>query len=146
MKKVGFFRSIHVKFVIIYVLLLLVAMQIIGVYFVKQLEETLRTNFQTSLKQRVDLLAYNVVEEMERKRTPKDPILEDDIKKILKDFDTTSDISEVRVIASGSLKILGTSHPNQGIVGQRMTELQVKQSMVLEEDQSAIKIDKQTGH
>ncbi len=146
MKKVSFFRSIHVKFVIIYVLLLLVAMQIIGVYFVKQLEETLRTNFQTSLKQRVDLLAYNVVEEMGKKRTPEDPTLEDDIKKILKDFDTTSDISEVRVIASGSLKILGTSHPNQGIVGQRSIDLQVKQSMVLEEDQSAIKIDNQTGH
>jgi two-component system, OmpR family, sensor histidine kinase VicK len=146
MKKVGFFRSIHVKFVIIYVLLLLVAMQIIGVYFVKQLEETLRTNFQTSLKQRVDLLAYNLVEEMEKERTPEDPTLEEEIKKILSDFDA-GDISEVRVIESSSLKILGTSHPsNQGVVGQRTTELQVKQSMVLEEDQSAIKIDKQTRH
>jgi two-component system, OmpR family, sensor histidine kinase VicK len=146
MKKVGFFRSIHVKFVIIYVLLLLVAMQIIGVYFVKQLEETLRTNFQTSLKQRVDLLAYNIVEEMEKERTPEDPTLEEDIKKILRDFDA-GDISEVRVIENRSLKILGTSHPsNQGVVGQRTTELQVKQSMVLEEDQSAIKIDKQTRH
>lgn len=146
MKKVGFFRSIHVKFVIIYVLLLLVAMQIIGVYFVKQLEETLRTNFQTSLKQRVDLLAYNIVEEMEKERTPEDPTLEEEIKKILRDFDA-GDISEVRVIENRSLKILGTSHPNnQGVVGQRTTELQVKQSMVLEEDQSAIKIDKPTGH
>jgi two-component system sensor histidine kinase VicK len=146
MKKVGFFRSIHVKFVIIYVLLLLVAMQIIGVYFVKQLEETLRTNFQTSLKQRVDLLAYNLVEEMEKDRTPEDPTLEEEIKKILGDFDA-GDISEVRVIENSSLKILGTSHPsNQGVVGQRTTELQVKQSMVLEEDQSAIKIDKQTRH
>jgi two-component system, OmpR family, sensor histidine kinase VicK len=146
MRKVGFFRSIHVKFVIIYVLLLLVAMQIIGVYFVKQLEETLRTNFQTSLKQRVDLLAYNIVEEMEKERTPEDPTLEEDIKKILRDFDA-GDISEVQVIENRSLKILGTSHPsNQGIVGQRTTKLQVKQSMVLEEDQSAIKIDKPTGH
>lgn len=146
MKKVGFFRSIHVKFVIIYVLLLLVAMQIIGVYFVKQLEETLRTNFQTSLKQRVDLLAYNIVEEMEKERTPEDPTLEEEIKKILRDFDA-GDISEVRVIENRSLKILGTSHPsNQGVVGQRTTELQVKQSMVLEEEQSAIKIDKQTRH
>jgi two-component system, OmpR family, sensor histidine kinase VicK len=146
MKKVGFFQSIHVKFVIIYVLLLLVAMQIIGVYFVKQLEETLRTNFQTSLKQRVDLLAYNLVEEMEKERTPEDPTLEEDIKKILRDFDA-GDISDVRVIENRSLKILGTSHPgNQGVVGQRTTELQVKQSMVLEEDQSAIKIDEPTGH
>ncbi|MEH7303855.1 cell wall metabolism sensor histidine kinase WalK [Neobacillus drentensis] len=146
MKKVGFFRSIHVKFVIIYVLLILVAMQIIGVYFVKQLEETLRTNFQTSLKQRVDLLAYNIVEEMEKERTPEDPTLEEDIKKILRDFDA-GDISEVQVIENRSLKILGTSHPsNQGVVGQRTTKLQVKQSMVLEEDQSVINIDKQTGH
>jgi len=146
MKKVGFFRSIHVKFVIIYVLLLLVAMQIIGVYFVRQLEETLRTNFQTSLKERVNLLAYNTVEEMEKERTPEDPTLEEDIKKILRDFEA-GDISEVQVIENRSLKILGTSErDNQGVVGQRTTRLQVKQSMVLEEDQSAIKIDPQTKH
>ncbi|PLS02214.1 cell wall metabolism sensor histidine kinase WalK [Neobacillus cucumis] len=148
MKKVGFFRSIHVKFVLIYVLLILVAMQIIGVYFVRQLEETLRTNFQTSIKQRVDLLAYNVVEEMKKERKPEDPTLEEDLKKILRDFDAgDSDVSEVRVIENRSLKILGTSQPgNQGVVGQRTTELQVKQSMVLEEDQSTIKIDRQSGH
>ncbi|MFK9091733.1 cell wall metabolism sensor histidine kinase WalK [Bacillus salipaludis] len=146
MKKVGFFRSIHVKFVIIYVLLILVAMQIIGVYFVRQLEETLRTNFQSSLKERVNLLAYNIVEEMEKERTPEDPTLEEDIKKILRDFDA-GDISEVRVIENRSLKILGTSDQNnQGVVGQRTTELRIKQSMVLEEDQSAIKIDPQTRH
>ncbi|MDR6120854.1 two-component system sensor histidine kinase VicK [Bacillus sp. SLBN-46] len=145
MKKVGFFRSIHVKFVIIYVLLILVAMQIIGVYFVKQLEETLRTNFQTSLKERVNLLAYNIVEEMKKERSPEDPTVEEDIKKILRDFDA-GDISEVRVIENRSLKILGTSNTNnQGLVGQRTTELRIKQSMVMEEDQSVIQIDPHTG-
>lgn len=147
MKKVGFFRSIHVKFVLIYVLLILVAMQIIGVYFVRQLEETLRTNFQTSIKERVNLLRYNVREEMEKQRTPEDPSLQEDIKKILRDFDNAGDISEVSVIESRSLKILGTSHAgNQGVVGQRTTELRIKQSMVLEEDQSAVLLDQQTGH
>jgi len=145
-KKVGFFRSIHVKFVIIYVLLILVAMQIIGVYFVRQLEETLRTNFQTSIKERVNLLAYNIREEMVKERTPNDPTLEEDIKKTLRDFKAV-DISEVRVIEGRSLKILGTSdQDNQGVVGQRTTELRVKQSMVLEEDQSSILIDPQTGN
>jgi two-component system, OmpR family, sensor histidine kinase VicK len=145
MKKVGFFRSIHVKFVIIYVLLILVAMQIIGVYFVRQLEETLRTNFQTSLKERVNLLAYNVVEEMEKKRTDEDPTLEEEIKKILKDFES-ADISEVRVIEGRSRKIIGTSHPNQVVVGQRTTQLLITQSLNLEEDQSKIYIDKHNGH
>jgi two-component system, OmpR family, sensor histidine kinase VicK len=146
MRKVSFFRSIHVKFVIIYVLLILVAMQIIGVYFVKQLEQTLRTNFQTSLNARVNLLAYNVVEEIKKARTDQDPTLEQDIKKILKDFPSV-DIYEVRVIDGRTLKILGTSDPdNQGLVGQRTTELRVKQSLVLEEDQSSILVDPKTGH
>ena len=57
MKKVGFFRSIHLKFVIIYVLLILVAMQIIGVYFVRTARKTMMTNYQDSVKSRVDLLS-----------------------------------------------------------------------------------------
>lgn len=146
MRKVGFFRSIHVKFVIIYVLLLLVAMQIIGVYFVRQLEDTLRGNFETSIKERINLLAYNVVQEMDKDRTQEDPTLEDSIKKILRDFSAV-DILEVRVIDARTLKILGTSDPNnQNVVGERTTELRVKRSIVLEEEQSSILIDPQTGH
>ncbi|MCQ6280241.1 cell wall metabolism sensor histidine kinase WalK [Bacillus sp. EB600] len=145
MRRVGFFQSIHVKFVIIYVLLILVAMQIIGVYFVKQLQSTLTTNFETSIKERVNLLAYNAVEQMEKERTPQDPTLEEDIKKVLRDFSAV-DISEVRII-DRSLKILGTSDPNnQGVVGQRTTGLRIKRSLLLEEDQSNILIDPQTGH
>jgi two-component system, OmpR family, sensor histidine kinase VicK len=145
MKKVGFFQSIHLKFVIIYILLILIAMQIIGVYFVRQLEETLRTNFQTSLKERVNMLAYNLVEEMGKERTPEDPLLEDEIKKILRDS-ASSDIKEVRVIDARSLKVLGTSNQeNQGVVGQRTTELLVKRSLVMEEEQDNVSIDPQTN-
>lgn len=145
MKKVGFFQSIHLKFVIIYILLILIAMQIIGVYFVRQLEETLRTNFQTSLKERVNMLAYNLVEEIEKERTPEDPLLEDEIKKILRDS-ASGDITEVRVIDGRSLKVLGTSNPeSQGVVGQRTTELLVKRSLVMEEEQDNVKIDQHTG-
>jgi two-component system sensor histidine kinase VicK len=50
MKRVGFFRSIQMKFVLIYVLLILFAMQIISVYFVNSLEEKFTTNFKTSLQ------------------------------------------------------------------------------------------------
>ena len=57
MKKVGFFRSIHFKLVIIYVLLIFVAMQIIGVYFVGKLEKSLVDNFQSSIRGHVNLLS-----------------------------------------------------------------------------------------
>jgi two-component system sensor histidine kinase VicK len=120
-------------------------MQIIGVYFVRQLEETLRTNFQNSLKERVNLLAYNVVEEMEKKRTPEDPTLEEEIRKILRDFES-ADIFEVRVIEGESRKIVGTSDPNQVVVGQRDTNLRITQSINLGEDLSSILIDRKGGH
>ena len=88
------------------------------------------------------------MKEMEKERKAEDPTLEEDLKKILKDFDVgDNDITEVQVIENRSLKILGTSQSsNQGLVGQRTTVLQVKQSMVLEEDQSSIKIEQKTGH
>ncbi|AGK56168.1 cell wall metabolism sensor histidine kinase WalK [Bacillus sp. 1NLA3E] len=145
MRKVGFFRSIHLKFVMIYVLLILVAMQVIGVYFVKQLEETLLTNFKTSIKERVNLLAYNIEEEMSKDRSNDDPKVEEAINRILRDF-SAGDIMEVRVIESGSLKILGTSEMNNiDLVGKRTNDLIVKRSLVLETEQSSVLIDPQTG-
>ncbi|BBP93492.1 hypothetical protein BsIDN1_71100 [Bacillus safensis] len=60
MSKVGFFRSIHFKLTLIYVLLIIVAMQIIGVYFVKQLEleQSLINSYDNSLNQRIYSLSY----------------------------------------------------------------------------------------
>lgn len=144
MKKVGFFRSIHLKFVIIYVLLILVAMQIIGVYFVRKLETTLMTNYQNSVKQRVNLLVYDIQEELVKERGKEDPTKEDAIREILKGY-RSSDISEIRVIDGGSFKILGTSNSNnQGIVGQRTPDLKIKRSIVFEEDEDAIQMDKKS--
>lgn len=146
MKKVGFFRSIHLKFVLIYVLLILIAMQIIGVYFVRQLEETLLTNTIQSFKERVNLLAYDIEEEMVKDRDKDDVTIEEAIRNILRDYDAV-DITEIRVIDARTLKVIGTSETdNQGIVGQRTTELKVKRSIVLQEEESEILIDKQWGH
>jgi two-component system, OmpR family, sensor histidine kinase VicK len=146
MKKVGFFRSIHLKFVLIYVLLILIAMQIIGVYFVRQLEETLLTNTIQSFKERVDLLAYDIEEEMVKDRDKDDLTIEEAIRNILREYDAV-DITEIRVIDARTLKIIGTSETdNQGLVGQRTTELKVKRSIVLEEEESEILIDPQWGH
>lgn len=124
MKKTGFFRSIHVKMVLIFALLITLLLQIIGAYFVRQLEATLLENFQTSIRERVDLLAYYVGEEMTKERNPnEDPTLEEAVYHLLRDFNQTADIAQVRVIEGSTLKIIGTSDPfNQGIVGQRTTD------------------------
>lgn len=150
MKKVGFFRSIHLKFVMIYVLLILIAMQIIGVYFVRQLENTLLKNFETSIEERVNLLAYYLGEELGKERTPdgEGPTLEEAVRKILSDIETT-DISEVRLIEASTQKIIGTSDPhNQGIVGQRSTDTLIRRVIATsaDEGEAVTQIDRQTGN
>ena len=82
MQKVGFFRSIHVKFVTIYLLLIMIAMQIIGVYFVRKLENQFVTNFHNAIEDRLPLLEYNIGEEMKKDRAAEDmPPLEEDVGK-----------------------------------------------------------------
>ena len=83
MRKVGFFRSIHHKTVLIYMLLILIAMQVIGVYFVRQLETTLKDNFKTSIQDKVNILAYYLEEQLTKERLPQEDesTLEEDIQK-----------------------------------------------------------------
>ncbi|PAK43008.1 cell wall metabolism sensor histidine kinase WalK [Peribacillus simplex] len=147
MKKVGFFRSIHFKFVLIYVLLIFVAMQIIGVYFVGELEENLVGNFTKSIKGHVNLLTYSIGEEMEKERGEEDPTLEEAIDAILRDRDNSSnDISEVRVIDTRSRRVIGTSAPgNQDIVGKRTTEVLIKNTLTFGKEDSDIFRDKKIG-
>ena len=147
MKKVGFFRSIHFKFVLIYVLLIFVAMQIIGVYFVGELEENLVGNFTKSIKGHVNLLTYSIGEEMEKERGEEDPTLEEAIDAILKDRDNSSnDISEVRVIDTRSRRVIGTSAPgNQDIVGKKTTEVLIKNTLTFGKEDSDIFRDKKSG-
>lgn len=145
MRKVGFFKSIHFKFVLIYVLLILVAMQIIGVYFAQRLEQQMLNSFKNSIQERVTILSYSLEKEITKTRTTEDPPLKDDIWKTLADY-TSGDISEIRVMDKDS-KIIGTSDPDkQDMIGNRSTEDLVIHAFNTGTTQSDILIDKPTGN
>ncbi|RST70988.1 cell wall metabolism sensor histidine kinase WalK [Siminovitchia acidinfaciens] len=146
MEKVGFFRSIHVKFVTIYLLLILIAMQIIGVYFVNKLEDQLIENFKQSIEGRLPLLEYSLGEEMMKDRTDESiPPLEDEVRKLLLDF-SAQDISEVRVINNRSLFIGTSERNNQSIVGQKTTDVMVKRILAGGKKEDNIFVDKPSGN
>ncbi|WNQ11477.1 cell wall metabolism sensor histidine kinase WalK [Paenibacillus aurantius] len=60
MKATRFFRTIQMKLIIIYVLLILFAMQLIGIYFMKTMENSFMTTFSDSLNMQAGLLAERV--------------------------------------------------------------------------------------
>ena len=144
MQKVSFFKSIHVKLVLIYVLLIIIALQIIGIYFSKQLETNLKTNFQDSIRQRIELVHYSVREEMLKVRdenTP--PTIEDSLKSILQGF-STEDINKINVV-DPQYRILATSDNDQAIVGQRINEEIIQQAASSETLLDKISMDRDTG-
>ncbi|WP_309090522.1 cell wall metabolism sensor histidine kinase WalK [Domibacillus sp.] len=145
MKRVGFFRSIQMKFVLIYVLLILFAMQIISVYFVNSLEEKFTNNFKESLEQRVELLEYNVREEILKERDEESKTLEQDVRRILEDF-SAGDVIEVRVIDVNS-RIIGTSDTNKrDLVGQRMpADISVKRALSAGATEDKMYVDENNG-
>ncbi|MFP3356558.1 cell wall metabolism sensor histidine kinase WalK [Planococcus sp. SIMBA_143] len=129
MLKTSFFKSIHVKFVLIYILLILLAMQIIGLYFSEQLEGTLRGNFESSIEDRMEIIEFSVREEMIRNRTDEDLTIEQSLRSVLTNFDS-GDIDEIRVV-DNRYRILATSlGENQSLVGQRSTDDQIRRSII----------------
>jgi two-component system sensor histidine kinase VicK len=130
MKKVRFFHSIQFKFVMIYVLLILIAMQIIGIYFVKELETSLKSNFEDSLSKRISLLVYNIEQEMSRdpKEYADGKTPAGEITTIIRDF-VTDEILEVRVIDKNK-NVIATSDINQDIVGKKTSEEMVLRALV----------------
>ncbi|WOV84336.1 cell wall metabolism sensor histidine kinase WalK [Sporosarcina jeotgali] len=144
MRKVGIFNSIHVKFVLIYVMLILLALQIIGLYFSQQLEQTLKTNFSNSIKDRINLVEFSVREEMLKERPSDDPSLESSLRTVLSGF-SSDDINEVRVI-DAKYRILASSVSDHQkmLVGQKTMDDIVKRAIVSESPQSVIYFNEKT--
>ncbi|WNB92111.1 cell wall metabolism sensor histidine kinase WalK [Bacillus sp. NEB1478] len=117
MDKVNFFKSIHVKFVLIYVLLILIAMQVISVYFINNLESDLRQNFTKSLYDRVNLLEFNVEQKMKDRKGYKEkadenkPSLNDEVQALINEEFQEKEIQvldkEGIVLASNIPKLKG---------------------------------------
>ena len=144
MQKVSFFKSIHVKLVLIYVLLIIIALQIIGIYFSKQLETNLKTNFQDSIRQRIELVHYSIREEMIKEVDDTAPSIELRLKTILQEV-STEDINKIIVVNNRSRILAISDANNQALVGQRANEDNISKAMSAETLWDSISLDRDTG-
>ncbi len=142
MQKVSFFKSIHVKFVLIYILLIVLAMQIIGLYFAQELEEKLSENFQNSIEDRMNIIEFSVREEMVKNRTEEDLTLEQSLRSVLNGFQS-DDINEILVIDPRYNILASSEADNQVSVGQRSTQELVGLAMAEEKVKSSTYVTKE---
>lgn len=144
MNKVGFFRSVQWKFIIIYILLLLVAMQIIGSYFVREIESELIDTFKGSINDRVELLSYNLEEVFMKERTEDEELtLEQEVQNVVRDIDMGA-LTTLQVVNNQS-RVIGTNdYLNQEILGKKTTEDIVQKALLFGTPLNSTMIDPET--
>lgn len=127
-KKIKWFQSIHFKIPMLFIFLLLVSLQIIGAYFIRQLETELINNFDNQMSMNIRFLENSLT-----------PILEDEdqdtteslIQNILRDY-IGGDFLEIQVVDDQGY-ILGTNdQTRQAVVGLKSTDRDVQQALLLE--------------
>src|SRR5690625_4712748 len=146
MKKVGFLRSIQLKFIIIYILLLIIAVQVIGSYVSRTLEEELLTNFKESINDRVELLSYNLEQVFNKERTddPEESTLQEDVQSIVFDIERGSS-TNIQVLNSQG-RILGTNdYKNQHIIGKKSTDSNIQRAIKIGASDDNIVFNSRTG-
>jgi len=145
MKKVGFFHSIQLKFIIIYILLLLIAVQVIGSYFASEIESDLVDTFKESINDRVDLLNYNLAQTFSKDRSEDDgdPTLEEDVQNIINDIDIGT-FTHLQIINNQS-RVIGTNdYQDLEVVGKKIIDDMVQKSLLFGSPQEDMVLDAQT--
>ena len=126
-KKITFFQSIDFKIIFVFIILLLVALELIGTYFVRQLETQLVTNFQEEKRLQVGFLENTIQPILIDEETTENS---EEIGNLIKDF-SGNGVLEVQVIDDQHY-LLGTSDSTQqNSVGSKTNDNDVHQALLL---------------
>ncbi|MGX7199326.1 cell wall metabolism sensor histidine kinase WalK [Enterococcus nangangensis] len=116
-KKIRFFQSVNFKIAIAFILLLLISIEIIGAYFIRELEQNTITDFENLTNAQVESLAKNLTDELEKSDVSRTEANEN-IRKVLDDF-VSSDTLEARVVDDRGLVRATTDLTKQNDVGKK---------------------------
>lgn len=129
-KKIKWIQSIHFKIPMLFIFMLLVSLQIIGAYFIRQLETKLINNFDTQMSLNLRFLENSlqpvlINEDQELK--------ESTIQNILQDY-IGGDFLEILVVDDRGYIIGTNDQTRQSIIGLKSTDRDVQQVMLLQTD------------
>ncbi len=112
-------QSLHIKLVIIYVLLIIIGMQIIGLYFTNTLEKELIGNFQENIETQVSLIDTRI-NELHREYGDDSAQFQEEVQTLLADYGNRSEIEEIRYVNSDNVLIATSRISNELSVGTRI--------------------------
>jgi two-component system, OmpR family, sensor histidine kinase VicK len=133
MKGIRFFQTIQIKLNIIYVLLILIAMQVIGVYFVRTIETSFKANFTESLNRQAYLLAEFVEPKLSENAEGKAEDGKSTYESLNEVVNNLFSIerAEIQIIDSGGIvRVISTSQVGRkDLLNQKNTQTEVSQAL-----------------
>ena len=128
-KKSGipFFKSIHFKIPVIFILTLLISLQIVGAYFIRSLETEMLTSFDDQVTSQTTFIIDNIQSVMEDEDLNEDE-KEAQVNSILRRFNNNS-VLEIQLFDSNGF-LLATSNPtSQAYIGQRTVDEDIEETL-----------------
>lgn len=130
MKGIRRLQTIQMRIIIIYVLLILIAMQVIGVYFIRTLEGSFFGNFKESLNNEAYLLADYVVDYLDVNMSGANDDGQkayEDLNEFIRNFAPND--REIQVIDANGIVVSASLHQHQSIVGQKNVQTEVTRAL-----------------
>ncbi|MFY0544030.1 cell wall metabolism sensor histidine kinase WalK [Brevibacillus sp. H7] len=144
MLRTRLFKTVQWKLVVIYMLLILLAMQFIGAYFAREVERYYSTNFSESLNTQASLLA-TLLERYLQPRNDKEQS-SDDVRTSIDNLITNlvkPNGATVQVIDQNG-NVISTTENDRSIIGQRTSQKEVTIALLGTRSES-LRIDPRTG-
>lgn len=136
-------QSLQFKLVMIYMLLIIIGMQIIGLYFTNSLERDLTGNFKNNIDSQVTLIDTRVKEIFQESEDNREQ-MRSDIQSLLADYGNRPEIEEIRYINADNI-LVGTSRiSNESLVDSRINEPMTQDALQsgIANDEIFVNVDK----
>lgn len=135
------FRSIQSKLVVVYLLLILVAMELTGLYLLNSLENYYLNTFRLTLSAQAQVLGGMAASYLDRPNSPGPDRA--GIAKLAADW--PAETGAVAILDSTGL-VLGASRSQASLVGQRLVTDEITQALFGSPGQSVPRVDRETGN
>lgn len=133
-KKVRFFQSVNFKIALTFILILMISIEIIGAYFISNLETTTITSFKQDMNQRVSNMGANISSALMERNSNNADEVSSNIQQIIENS-TSSDIIEIRVVDESGTILAAIDGNNQSLIGTKNDYSVLNDYTILNEEQ-----------
>ncbi|MCA2503687.1 cell wall metabolism sensor histidine kinase WalK [Staphylococcus xylosus] len=130
MKWLKHFQSLHTKLVIVYVLLIIIGMQIIGLYFTNSLEKELTQTFKNNISQYAKQIEINIEKVYDEDNSVN---AQKEVQNLLNEYANRQEIEEIRFIDKDQIIMATSKQSARSLINQKANDNSIQKALSLGE-------------